>query len=287
LSIENNLKQIAKRLEGVSETPYLDAQVLLADVLGVSRAKLLAHPDLELTSQQVQLLDQQVRRLESGQAFPYVLGHWEFFGLNFELSPDVLIPRPETELLVEEALDWLKKHPGRRRAVDIGTGSGCIAVSLAVNQPDLRVVACDISYDALTIARRNVVEHHLEDRVHLLQADLFSPFPLRTGPATQFDLICANPPYIPSGILQDLPVSRREPWLALDGGERGLEVIRVLLKQAKSILAEDGLLLLEIGSGQSDMVKKIAQDAFMSARVEVMLDLAGHDRLLMLRDRRA
>lgn len=279
--------QIAKRLEGVSETPELDAQVLLADVLGMSRAQLLSHTELELTSEQVQFLDQQVRRLESGQAFPYVLGHWEFFGLNFELSPDVLIPRPETELLVEKALDWLKKHPGRRKAVDIGTGSGCIAVSLAVNHPDLCVVACDISYDALTIARRNVVEHRLEDRVHLLQADLFASFPLRKGPANQFDLICANPPYIPSGILQELAVSRSEPWLALDGGEQGLEIIRVLLVQAKSLLAGGGLLLLEIGSGQGEMVKKLARDKFLSADVEVMLDLAGRDRLLMVRDRRA
>ena len=287
MSIKNNLDQISKSLAGVSETPELDAQVLLADVLGMSRAQLLSYMDLELTSEQVQFLDQQVRRLESGQAFPYVLGHWEFFGLNFELSPDVLIPRPETELLVEKALDWLKKHPDRRKAIDIGTGSGCIAVSLAVNQPDLCVVACDISYDALTIARRNAAEHRLEDRVHLLQADLLSSFPLQSGPAIQFDLICANPPYIPSGILQELPVSSREPWLALDGGEQGLEIIRVLLAQAKSLLAVGGLLLLEIGSGQGDMVKKLAQDEFLSAEVEVMLDLAGHDRLLVVRDRRA
>ena len=287
MSIQDQLKQIAKRLGGVSETPELDAQVLLADVLGMSRAQLLSNMELELTSQQARFLGQQVGRLESGQAFPHVLGHWEFFGLNFELSPDVLIPRPETELLVEKALDWLKKHPGRRKAVDIGTGSGCIAVSLAVNQPDLCVVACDISYDALTIARRNVVEHRLEDRVHLLQADLFASFPLRKGPTNQFDLICANPPYIPSGILQELAVSRSEPWLALDGGEQGLDIIRVLLVQAKSLLAGGGLLLLEIGSGQGEMVKKLARDKFLSADVEVMLDLAGRDRMLMVRDRRA
>ncbi len=124
---------------------------------------------------QLERYESLTRRLEFGVPLPYIIGHWEFYGLDFTLSPAVLIPRPETELLVEHALHWLVEHPVRRRILDVGTGSGCIAVSLAVNCPDARILASDISLEALLVARQNVLRHGVSDRVQLLQCDLLSP----------------------------------------------------------------------------------------------------------------
>src|SRR5258706_12973698 len=145
-------RQIAERLPG--ETPVLDAQVLLAHVMGRDRAWLLAHPEVSPTPAQQAALETAIRGLQEGPPFPYVLGQWEFFGLDFEVTPDVLIPRPETELLVETALDWIRAHPqSADRFVDVGTGSGCIAVRLAVNLPRAGITATDASPAALALAR--------------------------------------------------------------------------------------------------------------------------------------
>ena len=159
-------------------------------------------------------------RLESGQPLPYVLGAWEFYGLTFELTPDVLIPRPETELLVEQALEWLADRPAPLLAADVGTGSGCIAISLAVHAPQLRLLASDLSWPALQVARSNLARHRVEGQISLLQCDLLPPLSL------PFDLLVANLPYIPSPVLPGLKLSLSEPPLALDGGLDGLDFIR-------------------------------------------------------------
>src|SRR5512143_2162838 len=153
--LQQVLEATAARLSTVSESPQLDAQVLLAYVLDKPRTWVLAHPDSAPEPEAALKLEPMLRRLEQGEPLPYVLGHQEFFGLDFELTPDVLIPRPETELLVEKALAWLEAAPERRTVADVGTGSGCIAVSLATRLPDLHVLATDISMAALRVARRN------------------------------------------------------------------------------------------------------------------------------------
>src|SRR3972149_2769959 len=162
------LKDTRTRLIGLSENPSLDAQVLLAQMLGQDRAWALAHLEAGLSAVQVQQWEQALARLESGEALPYVLGEWEFYGLKIALTPDVLIPRPETELLVETALSWLAANPKRRRAADIGTGSGCIAIALGVHVPDLELTASDISPRALDVARKNFLRYQLFDRVQLV-----------------------------------------------------------------------------------------------------------------------
>jgi release factor glutamine methyltransferase len=291
MHISQALRELSKRLAGASETPSLDAQILLAHVLGASRAWVLAHPEASLSAPQEQALHAAGERLEAGEPLPYVLGHWEFYGLDFIVSPDVLIPRPETELLVERALEWLRLHPGRRAAVDIGTGSGCIAVALAVNIPDLHVLATDISLPALEIAKTNAEKHAVADRIRFIQADL-SDLPGREVPGegsithhasriTQFDLILANLPYIPTSRLESLAVARREPKLALDGGPDGLDLIRRLMPAAMQWLAPGGCCLMEIDASQGETALDLAQSAFPQADVAVIPDLAGLDRLLI------
>jgi len=275
-SLQNHLHRLQERLKGSSESYRLDAQVLLSHVLQKPRAWLLAHPEAHLTPDQRQELEQAVQRLERGEPLPYVLGHWEFYGLDFLVSPAVLIPRPETELLVEYALRWLQEHPGRRSAADIGTGSGCIAVSLAVNVPDLQVIAGDISPAARQVARSNAARHDVTDRVHCIQTDLLS------GVEERFDLICANLPYIPTEILQNLDVARAEPWLALDGGPDGLSSVRRLLQDLPARLAPGGLALLEIEASQGAAARQAAGRFFKADQVSVLPDLAGRDRLLII-----
>ncbi len=270
-------------MQGVSETAFLDTQVLLAHVLGRTRSWVMAHPEATLSAEQQKKLEAALKRLVGGEPLPYLLGSWEFYGLDFSVTPAVLIPRPETELLVEQALDWLKQHPGRRLAVDVGTGSGCIALALARNVPDLEVLACDVSLDVLRVARRNVHRYDLDNRVHCIQVDLLPEIgDARTSPR-RFDLICANLPYVPSETLAGLPVSRREPCLALDGGPDGLQVIRRLLVVAPGRINLPGLLLIEIEASQGAAAKALAENAFPGADIRVLKDLAGRERLVCVR----
>ena len=153
------LLDITDSLSSISDTPALDASVLLAHILNKPRTWVLAHPEITLTTDQQNQLNQALTRLECGEPFPYVLGHWEFFGLDFDITSDVLIPRPETELLVEKAVTWLQESPARRTVADIGTGSGAIAVSIAVNVRDVNILATDISKQALQVAQRNAEKH--------------------------------------------------------------------------------------------------------------------------------
>jgi release factor glutamine methyltransferase len=255
----------------------LEVQVLLACVLEKPRAWVLAHPEALLGSQQQDLLDSLVKRLRSGEPLAYLTGCQEFFGINFEVSPDVLIPRPETELLVERALAWLKEQPDRRRAVDVGTGSGCIAVSIAAHAPHLRWLAVDRSWKALQVARRNAFQHGVEDRVAFILGDLL------TACAGPFDLVCANLPYIPREVLRQLPVARYEPLLALDGGADGLGLIHRLLGDAHRFLAPDGRILLEMQFDQGEYITHIASQYLPGANATVLPDLAGLPRLVEIK----
>jgi len=257
----------------------MEAEVLLAYVLGTSRAVLIAHPERPLTPAQLDRYQALVRRRAVDYPLPYLTGRLEFYGLEFEVTPEVLIPRPETETLVELAL---ARRP--RSAVDVGTGSGCIAVSLAVHLPEATIYATEISPAALAVARRNAERHGVAERVRLLAGDLLSPCP---GPV---DLIVSNPPYVSTGEWASLPASVRdyEPSLALDGGPDGLDVVRRLLAQAPAVLAgplpaegrPGGALLIEIGAGQGEAAANLARTFFPQATLRVLPDLAGRDRVL-------
>lgn len=203
---------------------------------------------------------------------PYILGWWTFYGRTFNITPDVLIPRPESELLVARALQHLKKfaHP---RIADVGTGSGVIAVTLAAESPAANIVALDISRSALIVAKGNASRHH-QSQLNFVQSNLLEPL------QAPFDLICANLPYIPRAKLKKLPVAKWEPHLALDGGEDGLEVIRPLLMQARSRLAPAGMVLLEIEASLGEAALKAARTAFSDAGCMIHQDLSGLERLI-------
>ena len=272
-SVGSVLEDLISRLEKNSDTSSLDAQVLLARVLDRPRSWVMAHPEAYLDCNQIAALEQLVIRLEGGNPLPYVLGRWEFFGLEFEVTPDVLITRPETELLAERAIGWLHVHPDRRHAADIGSGSGCIGIALAANIPDLQVMGSDISAEAVEMARHNANKNGVEQRMEFVCCDLFPP-------EAEFDLIVANLPYVPTGTLHSLPIYGREPTLALDGGADGFNLIRRFLAAAPDRLVPGGLLLMEIEASEGPLAVALACDAFAEAEIHLHKDLSGLDRIL-------
>jgi release factor glutamine methyltransferase len=274
------LSDTTDRLAAISDTPALDASVLLARILGKTRTWVMAHPELTLTADQQQQLENSLARLESGEPFPYVLGQWEFFGMDFDITPDVLIPRPETELLVEKAIAWMQESGVRRTVADVGTGSGIIAIAIAVSIPDARILATDISPAALQIAQNNARKHRVEERIHFTECDILPPHPRSLPTEEHFDLLCANLPYIPTKALHNLPVYGREPVLALDGGADGLDLFRKLMRRAPEWMAPNSLILLEIEATLGVKALNLACDMFSRAEIHLHKDLTGRDRLL-------
>jgi release factor glutamine methyltransferase len=264
--------------QGTLDTPRLDAEILLAHALGITRAQLHAHPQSQLNSTELTHYHQLIERRARSEPVAYIVGQKEFYGLDLLVDHRVLIPRPETELLVEKAI----KISQRQSVVaDIGTGSGAIAVSLAVHLPQVLVYATDASRGALEVAAHNCRRHHVEDRVHLLQGHLLEPLP------EPVDVIVANLPYVSQAELAQLPpeISRYEPREALDGGPDGLDHIRCLLAEAGEHLKPRGVILLEIGATQGEAVVAMARRHFPAARVEIVPDYAGLDRIVMIRTR--
>jgi len=274
---------LTTRLALSSDTPALDASVLLAHILNKPRTWVMAHLELSLTPEQQKQLDDSLSRFENGEPFPYILGHWEFLGLDFDVTPDVLIPRPETELLVEKAIAWVQESPVRRTVADIGTGSGAIAVSIAANIPDTHILATDISHAALEVARKNAQKFNVADRIDFIECDILPQHPDPFPTESHFDLMCANLPYIPTDTLQGLPIYGREPTLALDGGADGLDLFRRLMNIAPDWLAPNALILLEIEATRGVQAVSLAYDMFSQAEIHLHQDLTGRDRLLEIR----
>ena len=275
------LSDLTTRLSLISDAPALDASVLLAHIIGKPRTWVMAHPELTLTTDQQNRLDDSLARLESGEPLPYVIGNWEFFGLDFEVTSDVLIPRPETELLLEKAIAWLQSSKKiSLTAADIGTGCGAIAISLAVHVPNVNILATDISSEVLQVAKHNAENHSVNNRINFIECDLLPDHRQYAADPSSLDLLCANLPYIPTQTLMRLPVYGREPTVALDGGGDGLDLIRRLLQIAPQWLAPNGMMLLEIEASQGLKALSLAYDAFEGARINLHQDLAGRDRLL-------
>jgi release factor glutamine methyltransferase len=258
------------------DSPRLDAEILLTHALRITRSQLHAHPQSRLSSAELasyrQLIEQRTRR----EPVAYIVGHKEFYGLDLFVDGWALIPRPETELLVEKAIEI-----SQRQSVlaDVGTGSGAIAVSLAVHLPQAVVYATDASPEALDVAACNCRRHRVEDRVHLLQGHLLEPLP------EPVDLIAANLPYVSQAELAQLPpeISQYEPHEALNGGPDGLDHIRRLLAQAKGHLKPGGVVLLEIGATQGPTVIALARHHFPASKIEIMQDYAGLDRVVIVK----
>ena len=226
----------------------LDAQLLLLHTLRIPRVALIAHPDTELTPSQRSAFENSIARRLRHEPIQYITGEQEFYGLNFNVTPAVLIPRPETEHLVDAIIKLLPPNQPLKLA-DIGTGSGAIAVALAVHLPQAAITALDISPEALNIARNNADEHQVADRIRFLQSDLLSAL---DHEAETFDAIVSNPPYIPETDRATLhpQVREHEPAAALFAGATGLDIYRRLIPQAQKPLKPGGLLAMEIGHGQ-------------------------------------
>jgi release factor glutamine methyltransferase len=255
----------------------LDAELLAARAFSRTRVELYTHFDQPLGDPELAAYRGLVQRRMAGESVAYILGRKEFWSLDLEVDARVLVPRPDTETLVEQALEWLKAMPASERALrvaDIGTGSGALALALKKERPGDEVFAVDISTDALDVARGNASRLGLE--VTFLQGDLVSPL----AGLDRFNMIASNPPYIPSQDIAGLsPEVRREPILALDGGEDGLSLVRRLASDARNVLSPGGALAMEIGAGQAAEVMEILRGTGY-AGVGARRDLAGIERVV-------
>ena len=235
------------------DTPTLDAEVMLSKASGLSRIKFIAHPEFQPSQDVIDKFTNWVERRSRREPLPYITGEREFYALTFEVTPAVLIPRQDTEILVESIINLLKDKPSPIIA-DLGLGSGAIAVSIAKSLPDSFVYGTEFSHDALEVARRNAERIGVGDRVRFLQGDLFEPLN-----GMRFDAIVSNPPYIPSGDIDDLQpeVAKYEPRGALDGGPDGLNYYRRIAHDAPGYLKPGGILAVEIGLGQAPTVEDL------------------------------
>ena len=266
--------------ETASDTPELDAELLLRAALGVTRAALLADLDRTLTPEEKGSFADSISRRARDEPVAYIVGVKEFHGIGLAVDRRVLIPRPETETLVERALARLPGDGSGLIAVDVGTGSGAIALAIASNRPAARVYATDTSEAALTVARENARrvlggDSHVTFRHGALLAVVRGPV----------DVVCANLPYIPTAQLATLSSSVRdyEPWPALDGGVDGLDVYRALLQQLPGTLNTRGAALMECDPGQAERLRELALAALPGATAEIVKDLAGDDRAVEVR----
>ena len=275
LSIRNCLNKAEAQLNTIKSAKQL-ALVLIAHALHRDKTWVLAHDDYHLKEAENKAFLKDVQSLVAGKPLPYITGKQSFYGLDFLVNESVLIPRPETEQVIEEALKWLRATTAPVHMLDIGTGSACIAISLLKNAPDLTATAIDISEEALAIAQKNAENHTVSHHLTFLKSDLLNQY---QGSA---QLICANLPYIPSGILNNLSVTDWEPRLALDGGMDGLDLIRRLLAQSHRVLKKPALILLEIEATTGNLALQLARKSYPGAETRLLKDLAGHDRLIRI-----
>jgi release factor glutamine methyltransferase len=262
------------------ENPRLNAEILLGHTLDLKRIDLYLAYDRPLAEPQLRDYGELIKRRVTGYPLQYITGETEFYGLSYQISPAVFIPRPETEILVESVLERLRQQKGPFQVADLGTGSGNIAVTLAHHLPLASIWATDRSPEALAVAQTNASKHGVARQIRFLQGDLSAPL---TGQEGSFTAVICNPPYISSEDLKQLPVEIRdhEPALALDGGADGLDVIRRLISQVPPYLSNGGFLALEVGDGQAgEVVGLVARrGTFQPARA--VRDYSGADRVVL------
>jgi release factor glutamine methyltransferase len=268
---------IAEFKQANVESPELTADLLIGFVLGWDRVRVLSHPEHPLEEGARELLANLALRRVHGEPLQYLTGKKEFFGYSFRVTPDVLIPRPETELLVEKALDLIRGFTAPVRFADVGTGSGCIAISILREVPSAFCYAVDRSVAALRVAKENALRHQVNHRIGWICSDLLECLPRRGF----LDLILSNPPYVPLRDYNSLPPEVREfePHQALFAGEQGLDIYRRLIPECLLRLVPGGYLLLELGIGQVEAVRGLAEEGFFLKTV--VNDLRGIPRCLV------
>jgi release factor glutamine methyltransferase len=274
MTVAEALQRARGALSASRDTAAVEARLLVAEAAGRPTAWVLAHPEALLEERRVEWLEEALGRCAGGEPLPYVLGWWEFYGRRFRVTPDVLIPRPETETLVEHTLSRLRPSPQPLRFLDVGTGSGCLAVTLVAETPTAHALGVDTSGPAVRLARANAAAHGVGDRVDWVQGDLVSAV------GGRWDVIVANLPYIPRHRLAQLEVARHEPILALDGGEDGLQVVRRLILALPRVLRSGGFAAFEIDEGQAETLVPLAEREIPGAKVDVHDDFWGRERFL-------
>jgi release factor glutamine methyltransferase len=259
-----------------------DAEVLLAHLLGKDQAWLLAHPEFELHEVDLMQLRDLTRKRAAHEPLQYLTGMQEFFGLALKVTPDTLIPRPETEHLVEAVLAWARQQPESHplRILDIGTGTGAIALALATQLPTAKITACDVSAAALSVAAENAAKHGLAPRLRFVESDLLAAFAREIEAGARFDVIASNPPYVPTGDALEMQAEVRdhEPPRALFAGADGLDIYRRLIPQAYAALRPGGLLAMEFGYGQREALRVLLEEW---ADVRFIDDYAGIPRVVL------
>jgi release factor glutamine methyltransferase len=272
--LDHSLRQAVRTLEEHDVgSPRMNAEVLMMFVLGRDRAYLYAHPERELTVDEQDRYDDAVAERATGKPAQYITGHQEFWGLDFIVTPAVLIPRPETEHIIETVIELAKSTPFRRIA-DVGTGSGCIAIALAVELPHAELSAVDISPPALEIARANAARHRLDGRIAFAESDLLSALP-----QAHFDLVVSNPPYVGENEADKVQrqVREFEPKVAVFSGVEGLDVYRRLIPQARAALLPGGWLVMEMGYSVEQAVRQLLEGW---NNIRVTHDLQGIPRVI-------
>jgi release factor glutamine methyltransferase len=262
------------------DSPRLDAEVLLADVLGVDRVRLVIEADRPLEERELALYRERIQRRRRFEPVAYIVGHREFYGLDFRVDRRVLVPRPDTETLVEVALARTRATSMYGQMLDLCTGSGCVAIALAKQRPTWRVTGVDISGDAVELARHNALRLGVAGSVSFVSGDLFAPL----APEARFDLLTANPPYIERAALPELPADIRdfEPRVAVDGGLEGLDVIKRIIEVMGDRLEAGGVVALEVGSGQAARVAALLEARGLSS-IERRRDYGGIERVVSAR----
>jgi release factor glutamine methyltransferase len=271
MTLKDSLSRAQQALvvNNIDDAP-LEGELLLRQALILNRVQLYQNLENELNQKQQEILELLIERRLKGEPISYITGHREFYGLDFYVDPRVLIPRPESELLVEKLLS-LAKNRIEPAIADIGTGCGAIAISLALNLPRAKIYATDISAPALEVAKINCQKHEVADRICIFYGDMLEPLP------EPVDFIVANLPYVKQS---ELDARGFEPFLALNGGIDGIEKIRQLCHQVTNKLRPEGYLLLEIGQCQKEAIVSLLLGLFPSARIEITPDLSGIDRLI-------
>ena len=279
MNIKEQLKIAADILNKHNvESARLEAEILLAHTLNVGRLYLYINPEQTISQEQVDDYNKLIERRTNHEPTAYILGHREFMDLDLIVNEDVLIPRPETEVLVESVIDHLNDNTGIIKIADIGTGSGAIAISLAKSLSGAAVEAVDISEKAINVARLNIGKYNLLGRITVHLGDLLSPLN-----GKKFNAIVSNPPYIPSRVIDTLQaeVKDYEPSTALDGGMDGLDFYRLLFRESPKFLIDGGFLAVEIGFDQAESVKKLAEAEGQFKDIEIIKDLSKNDRVII------
>jgi len=264
------------------DSPRLSAELLLSSVLGMNRLQLYTQFDKTVSQNHLDKLHDLVRRCGADEPLAYLIGRTEFYSLDIKVTGDCMIPRPETELLVQKAIDFVRTRAGKQSVCDLCTGSGCIAVAIADNCPDTHIVATDICDKALAVAAENVANHNLTGRITLLCGDLFAPIieGLDNG---EFDLIVCNPPYVSSAEYEilDKNVKDYEPKRALYAGTDGLDIYRRIAARIDEFLKPDAALMLEIGYAQGKAVRELLEQTGIFREIKIEKDHQNNDRVVI------